>query len=369
MCLDRLAPDCFDAVVAHLSVLELVRLRELSTVCCRLFDAHPFRPRPTAPLMLWHLWRSCSAPGMTFLWKLFGRQPGIGADTWHTRHIVTYACEHGQLAKLQWLLAKGLVQDAEVRSGYGAVDTLRVACINGQLPTAQWLAAHLRPTASDVVGVLAMSCANGHLAVAQWLTARFNLTVSELKHWTTPLRVACAHGHYATVVWATTHFDIASIASRAEIVGDLASACLAGHLNVARWLAERFSITRADLADLGPLHDACHNGHLEVAQWLAARFELTATDVRCGERFAPADDNRPLRLACAGGHLPIAQWLTETFALTAADAVARDNYAIYRAAENGHGDVVAWLGARFNLSTAVIVKGWTRDGYPSHRIP
>jgi uncharacterized protein YacL (UPF0231 family) len=282
-----------------------------------------------------------------------------------TKATTTKARREGQL---QWLLAKGLVQDAEVRSGaYGDVDAVLVACIYGQLSTAQWLAAHLRLTASDVGGVLAMSCANGQLAVAQWLTARFNLTASELKHWSSPLRVACARGHYATVVWATTHFDIASIASRAEIAGDLASACSAGHLNVARWLAERFSITRADLADLGPLHDACHNGHLEVARWLTARFALTPSDIRGGERFAPADDNRPLRLACAGGHLALAQWLTETFALTATDAAARDNYALHRAAENEHGDVVAWLGTRFGLSTAIVK---VRGAPPTHhRMP
>jgi hypothetical protein len=85
-------------------------------------------------------------------------------------------------------------------------------------------------------------------------------------------------------------------------------ACAGGHLEVAKWLTEKYSLTiddaRYDL--VGPLRDACEYGHLAAAQWLVKRFWLTPKDVR-------ADNYSALVGAEERNHTDIVAWLRETY--------------------------------------------------------
>jgi ssRNA-specific RNase YbeY (16S rRNA maturation enzyme) len=48
-------------------------------------------------------------------------------------------------------------------------------------------------------------------------------------------------------------------------------------------------------------------------------------------------------MACAEGHLPTAQWLASAFNMTLTDIYVCAGFAVKKARENGHTDVVAWL--------------------------
>lgn len=123
--------------------------------------------------------------------------------------------------------------------------------------------------------------------------------------------------------------------------------CNAGQLDVARWLAERFDLSREDILsdDGGALGQACQNGHLETATWLADRFGLTSADARSGKNF-------PLLTACANGHLVTAQWLYERFGLGPDDAREGGVHAFQWACRGGYLEVARWLVDRAGLTVA-----------------
>lgn len=73
---------------------------------------------------------------------------------------------------------------------------------------------------------------------------------------------------------------------------------------------------------------SCSYGHLQVAQWLHNIFSLTPDEAR-------AHNNDALYWACANGHLNVGRWLHTTFGLTATDARTRHNQILFMACEGG----------------------------------
>ncbi|HVE12327.1 MAG TPA: ankyrin repeat domain-containing protein [Elusimicrobiota bacterium] len=87
---------------------------------------------------------------------------------------------------------------------------------------------------------------------------------------------------------------------------------------------------------------ACQRGHLELARWLVERFALTAEDARRDDVFVKA---------CRKGHLKLAGWLADTFGFDVRD----ENYHALRwACMVGRHKVAAWLLARSALTPDVV---------------
>ena len=229
-----------------------------------------------------------------------------------------------------------------------------------------------------------MDCA----ALMQRLCARLAaLDSATLAQVYLPLEVwACIAQHLTLPTGCALHFarpDISDVLQPRldKLAKDmtLADACYDGHLDVCRWLADRFGLTAADARRRNnyALLCAAQNGHLAVCQWLVERFHLSAYDMRkdhnCALGFAAqfghlavcqwftqqysltagdarSVNNYALRYAAGNGHLEVCQWLVETFSLTASDARTDHNYALRWAAQDGHLEVCRWLTERFNLT-------------------
>jgi len=118
-----------------------------------------------------------------------------------------------------------------------------------------------------------------------------------------------------------------------------------GHLEMVKYLVEKFELTAGDVRsrDNHALRCAAANGHIEMVQYLVEKFELTAEDAR-------ANDNVVLRWAASNGHLEMVQYLVEQFKLTAEDARANDNVVLREVAENGHIEMVQYLVETFELT-------------------
>jgi ankyrin repeat protein len=370
MCIDQLAPVGFDLVGAFLTLRDLVQIGACSASSRRLLAGHAFcHCAPAAPPALRKLWRSCSASGLALLWKLYGAHAPDARDRWQ---LVMNSCENGQLEKLQWLAAQGLIgpPDLHHRECSG-VNALNTACGRGRLAVAQWLTTHFGCAADDTSFVWV--CAGGHLATAQWLVARFGPRPH--LDYVPIMQLACARGRAAVAAWLVAQFAGMSATPWYPRLQYLLAACEGGHLEVARLLvapvgrgggfdsartvrlcelrAERrrgarraaTKLRRLDTCDrFTALAAACRYGHLEIAHLLVAEWQLTARD-------DPADYvHTMLCVACAHDHLRVVVWLADHFGLTPELMAVDNNYALRLAARNGHRKVAEWLTAQFGPS-------------------
>jgi hypothetical protein len=284
-------------------------------------------------------------------------------------------------------------------------------CAAGRVASAQWLARHLDPAdlsmadpadpaclREDLLRALVAACGQGHLAAAQWLVRASGAPFLPCQgaacsrvSWGAPrpfalardlgrrsLRAACANGRVEVAQWLACRFSLGADDVRLDRCGALRDACCGGHLKAARWLAATFDLGTSDAraANDRALRRACRGGHLKVAQWLAGAFAFRAsrkdtsalpalreacahghlavarwlvTRFKLVARDVAAGGNLALRGACAGGHLEVARWLARAFVLTSMDAGAADNAALRGACDNGHLDVALWLAGSFAL--------------------
>jgi hypothetical protein len=142
---------------------------------------------------------------------------------------------------------------------------------------------------------------------------------------------ACKHGHADVLTWMFESFDCADYATEA-----LMSACEHGYLPLAKQIAAKFDIERADITGVvNPLLLACRYGHVAVAEWLIEEFgDMPASlwseafIMTCQVSAMPAArwiaahfaiDRQlavdALRATCAQGHLPVVQWLVIEYKL------------------------------------------------------
>ena len=155
------------------------------------------------------------------------------------------------------------------------------------------------------------------------------------------LSQACKTGNLTLVQWIVETFEITDeVFYRNNL--PLRNACCGGHIEIARFLAEKFALTLEDARsdENAPLRGAACGGHFAVVQWLCSAFALTGVDVRSRGNYA-------FRFACAGGYLDVAIFLADAYAMTNADASAGGDFALREAGVNGHKTVVEFLRGRF----------------------
>jgi endogenous inhibitor of DNA gyrase (YacG/DUF329 family) len=188
--------------------------------------------------------------------------------------------------------------------------------------------------------------------------------------------------------------------------------CFCRRLDMLRWLAERFELTRDEArayeafrfacsrgeealavwlmdhfgVDVHPEHGPWHHklapmlalesGNLALIQKIAERFDLVPTTVREGARLAVAAgscgkvdvfkwvskrysiqrkhvavNSWPLvRTACRRGYLDLLKHLVSTYAIGGKSVRVQNNAAFRRACTQGHLDVAKWLTTEFSMT-------------------
>ncbi|KAH3761694.1 hypothetical protein Pelo_6494 [Pelomyxa schiedti] len=170
-----------------------------------------------------------------------------------------------------------------------------------------------RRVAKEFVHVLAGLCRAGNLATAQWLVDG---------NW--PGLVWCGTTSAATTTTMTTttattmtteeeawggrcggELEGGRLADHVREFPILKRACKKGHLDVARWLVERFGF-REPWEFFAPLHSAVSGGHLELAQWMVNTFDLAS-------QFRRYSRMKIQLRSCKSENLGVVKWCFETF--------------------------------------------------------
>lgn len=110
-------------------------------------------------------------------------------------------------------------------------------------------------------------------------------------------------------------------------------ACNGGHLEIAQWLHDTFSIELNAIR--GSFGMSCNFGCLHTAKWLVNTFHLTDSDIKRGHNFA-------FHTAYGGGYLHVVQWLHKTYKLLYED-IASGSWTLSEAADNRNVQIVQWL--------------------------
>jgi hypothetical protein len=109
-----------------------------------------------------------------------------------------------------------------------------------------------------------------------------------------------------------------------------------GYLYACRYIVDKFQIDGRAVENYA-LRKASENGHIDVVKYLVERFQLTVED-------AQARSNYAFRHATCNGHLEVLKYLVDTFDLARKDDILADlHYAIYHASRNGRRDIVDYL--------------------------
>jgi hypothetical protein len=225
-----------------------------------------------------------------------------------------------------------------------------------------------RHNAKEFLFAFQLACERGWLAKAQWLAAHTHVHVfrrvrgfGEMKDgrlsqlWcgaASPLQRACRAGHVHVARWIAQHFGLRWLSNigRGRLRDLLCEVSSAGHSDVVQWLVSTFIwpsfMCPADQQSIGhaALHAACEGGRTEVAVWLEARFGCDLTK--------PDGGGRLLVRVCAAGHLQTARWLQEkTRQPVTAMRDADGRVSIFaQACQNGHLAVAQWLVTEFRLT-------------------
>lgn len=200
---------------------------------------------------------------------------------------------------------------------------------------------------ADDVYAFAVACSTGNLDIAKWMMDYFEITPTEIcadrEAFRQYLRDASRNNYLNIAQWLDEiigfTIDDAQEDGRNEFgLGILAMTCNGGHLEMAKWLIDRFGLAQEDnrIEFSLALRFACGNGHLAVAQFLTERFVFTKEDIIRG-------NNRTLGAACSHNHMDAVQWTIEHFGFTPDDIRLGNNHLLEQACVNGRLDIVQYL--------------------------
>jgi hypothetical protein len=251
-------------------------------------------------------------------------------------------CERGGLEDARRLVTQISLRDLR------ASNCLATACFTRHYKIAELIITTFGLTAKalrdDEYRVFIELCSIDDPRAASWLTERLDFTACGACG-AYVLGLACERGHLGMAQWLTQQFSLQPTDARADGNYALRRACHRNRLNTARWLADTFALTAEDARALDnhALRWAAIHGHRDVVRWLTSRFGLTAEDAR-------ASHNQALRYTCMYGQLGDVQFVTDHFRLTSEDARTRNNEALRLGSTEGHLEVVQWLVGRFGLT-------------------
>ena len=137
------------------------------------------------------------------------------------------------------------------------------------------------------------------------------------------------------------------------------TACMHGHVDVARLLAARGLVDAARPNQLGitPVCAAAHRGHLSAVRFLCEGPYSDEVDIELGDRYGA----RPVFAACMAGHEDVVRYLVEEQSADVAFCTAEGQTCFFAACDQGQLQIAHYLAGLLSPEdvTAVTFRGWS----------
>lgn len=166
-------------------------------------------------------------------------------------------------------------------------------------------------------------------------------------------RIAAKNGHLDVLKWLTNKFKLTTTDARSEGEYAFMVAAYHCHLDILQWLAEVFDITANYTKEqmLSAVLCGVRSNKLQVVEWLINRFDLTIHDIRM-------EENHLIRCCAIENYWDALKWLIERFNLTHEDIIKAGHNIILLCAlfnEDCTCDMLKWLIERFNLAPRKVI--------------
>lgn len=189
-------------------------------------------------------------------------------------------------------------------------------------------------------------CSYGLIEVMKWFKSKFGLCIDDfpMKHsYESPSE---QNKRIGAIIREVEQLDVDhemlqenkdddSISTWSEIIDTI---CMHGKSDLLKWIDNEINLDVIVYSKIqkSPFVIACENDELETAKWVKERFKMTREQCMDANNYAFTN-------ACERGSLKTVKWLKEELKLTIAECSTDDNYGIKNAIENGHDDIVKYL--------------------------
>jgi len=202
-------------------------------------------------------------PLVQWLIETYGLDKTAIVDGHDCNRAFTAACAGGNLPMIEWLIHKYVITNEEFR--YCKGKAFNMACAAGHLRVAKFLADRYRMTKADVmmgrITPFEQACSKGYLEMAQWLAFAFALTPADVYHRYAVIWLTCANGHVDVLQWLYDTFG------KFPIVECYKRAIRENKLNVLKWIAETYKMTRGEVKEnIGVLAE--EYGRRDIIDWI-----------------------------------------------------------------------------------------------------
>ena len=264
-------------------------------------------------------------------------------------------CKNNKLVCAQWLFRVfELSNPVSFMKTSEFHDNLSDCFTQCRCAVAQWLVTEAFVNAVMCIkhSVLCACCVGGNLELVQHIVKWCSITECNMRNEIDPLWCACVHGHLAVAQWLANHFSITDERIYTVALNTMYECCYRGHTHVADWLLDKCAAS--DLVRHVVGH-ACEYGHTETLCWIleTKRTDFTYHGLRslghpfmmsciheninaakcvvdvCNinrARFLKHGGIRVFMECCAQNKkmVDVLQWLTDTFELTAHNVLKTD---------------------------------------------
>lgn len=321
---------CIEAAIQNRAVNEAIK-KICATphgVACGLALA----TAATARVWFVHACRFGLLPLATYLWWHFG------VDNVYTVRLgLTRAVSGGHVHVIKWIVITY------------PVDTWLIHCGNiiytfGNLQlfnTLRWFMGYIDMARQHVYEALHYACKFNCEWFAEWIDSVYHIDAQGIRAYRKKtLATVGMYGHWDLLRWLIDRGDVTDVGL---VIDAFVSACSGGHINIVKWLADRFRIQTVRWEDNAALRSICGLGDIDTLRWFIARFGVTARDVR-------SVGHDLLLEVCRARNFDMAAFLVDRFGLGRdGSRICAGSY-IWLLREEWNIDIARWLIDRFGIA-------------------